>query len=113
MAGFRCCAIRSASALKRIRRCLPSPGRLMAGLSLLALLFFSYVMGAAALYLDLPSAEFLRKAFAGALAWNEREFPSTDPGISQDLLTHVAVTADEPRRTWDGFTLVTTTEASR
>jgi hypothetical protein len=85
----------------------------MAGLSIVALLFFSYVAGAAALFLDLPSAEFMRRAFAGALAWNEREFPSTDPGISQDLLTHVTVTADEPRQTCDGFTLVTTTEASR
>jgi hypothetical protein len=104
---------RCAAVLRRIRRCFPSTGRIMAGFSMLALLFLSYIAGAAVLFLDLPSAEFLRKAFTGALAWNEREFPSTDPGSSQDFLTHVTVTADESRRTCDGFTLVTTTEASR
>jgi hypothetical protein len=87
--------------------------RIVAGLSVLALLFLSYVAGAATLFLDLPTGEFLRRAFAGALALNEREFVSPDPGITQDVLKHLAVTADDPGRTFDGFTLVTTTEASR
>jgi hypothetical protein len=82
-------------------------------LSVLAMMFLSYVAGAAVLFLDLPSADFLRRAFTGAMALNEREFATPDAGSSQDLLTHVVVTADDPLRTFDGFTLVTTTESTR
>jgi hypothetical protein len=85
----------------------------MAGLSVLALLFLSYVAGATGQVLGLPGAEFLRKAFLSALAWNEREFRTPDLGASQDALAHLAVAIDDPRRTFDGFTLVTTTEATR
>ncbi len=103
----------SAKLPRRIHRCFPSTGRIMAGVSLLAVVFLSYVAGAAAQFLDLAGADYMRKAFSGALALNEREFHTPDLGGSEDLLKCVAVTTDVPPRTCDGFTLVTTTESSR
>jgi hypothetical protein len=116
MAGFhrlRHCAQHCAPVRKRLRRCLPGARRIVVGLFVLSLLFLAYVAGAAALFLDLPTADFLRKAFTAALALNQREFQTPDPGPTGDLLLDVAVTTYDARRTFDGFTLVTTTEATR
>ncbi len=96
-----------------IRCCLPAAGRMMAALSVLALVFLSFVAGGAVQFFNLPTADFMRKAFSAAEALNERELHTPDMGTSQDVLNHISVTSDDPKRTYDGFTLVTTTEAAR
>jgi hypothetical protein len=87
----------------------PVSGRwslLRQGLFLLGLMSLSYVLGAAVLFFELPSSEFLTKAFLGARAWNEerqRTAQSPDPGLSSQSKGHI----DKPGKTFDGFTLIT------
>jgi hypothetical protein len=95
---------------------LPSPtiGRLMAGLSVLGVLGLGYLLGAAVLFFQLPSHEFLGKAFAGAKAWHERgraSMPSISPGAAESVVREVTV--DDVQKTYDGFTLYTEAEDSR
>src|SRR5579884_384141 len=85
----------------------PSLGRLMAALSLLGLLALAYLAGAAVLFFQLHSADFLRKAFTGAQAWHERGQPPT-PRRTAAAAAHPGVTVDVPSKTCDGFTLYTT-----
>ena len=70
-------------------------------LSLFGMLFLSYLLGAAVMFFELPTADFLSKAFLGARAWNERrQLPrqmSEQPGTAGLI--------DKPEKTFDGFTL--------
>lgn len=63
-----------------------------------------YILGASVIYFDLPTADFLRKAFGGGLAWYESK-PTQSPGDSR--LTPVRTSGiDQPGKTCDGFTLL-------
>jgi hypothetical protein len=83
-------------------------GQLMRGLSLLGLGSLCYLFGAAALYFQLPPADFLDKAFAGAKAWHARG-RRTSAGVPVGNARR-AVVVDKAEKTCDGFTLVTTAD---
>ncbi|HLW64874.1 MAG TPA: arylsulfotransferase family protein [Gemmataceae bacterium] len=67
----------------------------------LATLF--YLLGAAVIYFDLPTADFLRKGFAGGFAWYEGEKTPQPP--SKDVPPLSVGKVDKPDKTCDGFTL--------
>lgn len=99
---------------------LPPPwlttSRVMAVLSILGIGGLCYLSGAAILYFQLPSSDFLDKAFRGAKAWQERG-QSTIPTLSLEAAEEVRKKevrrVDKAEKTWDGFTLYTTTDACR
>src|SRR5262249_51634781 len=98
--------LRLACALRPRR---PTFGQVAIALSLLALVALSYLGGAAAMYFRLPSSEFLTKAFKGAQDWFA---PPEAPSLpASGDLTKATVTLDRPGEAWDGFTLLTTTQA--
>jgi hypothetical protein len=63
----------------------------------------SYLLGAAAMFFDLPSSAFLRRAFAGGVAWYEvkQALPPNDHRQAPPTAGPV----DRPDKTCDGFTL--------
>ncbi|HEV3142559.1 MAG TPA: arylsulfotransferase family protein, partial [Gemmataceae bacterium] len=63
-----------------------------------------YMLGAAVIYFDLPTADFLRRGFAGGLAWYEGEKTPQTPG--QQLPPPTVGKIDQPDKTCDGFTLL-------
>src|SRR5438309_1355507 len=94
----------------------PKTGQVMAGLSILGLLGLVYLYGAAVMYFQLPSSDFLDKAFGGAKAWLERG-RSTIPMLSSEAEAVIrpkeGVSVDRAGKTADGFTLYTLTEGAR
>jgi hypothetical protein len=75
--------------------------------SILAMLFLSYVLGAAVIRFKWPTSGYLLDAFEGAQAWSQQRdelngFPDSEfiPSISNQV--------DIPEKTFDGFTLYTT-----
>jgi hypothetical protein len=102
-------------ALKRpVRLPLPSVNQVMACISLLGLVGLSFMGGAAVMYFRLPPADFFDRAFTGAEAWHERgRLDVYAPAVAPRGIAREEVRVDRPGRTWDGFTLVTTTAGSR
>jgi Arylsulfotransferase (ASST) len=88
----------------------PTLGHFMACLSILGFAVLCYFLGAAAMYYELPSSSFLDHAFAGAQAWHERGRSEQFHGAGT-VKSEQGVTVDKPDKTYDGFTLLTTTEA--
>ena len=106
----------SGMGLKRLlysRIPVPTPclGKVIACLSILGLAGLSYLFGAAVIFFQLPSYDFLYQAFTGGKAWHERGQPVISRFRILDDHVHEGVTADMPGRTYDGFTLVTTVVA--
>jgi hypothetical protein len=66
----------------------------------------SYLLGAAVMFFELPSADFLSKGFMGARAWNERRQAASQPP-SPEPPPVVVRTHDRPGKPFDGFTLYT------
>jgi hypothetical protein len=66
-------------------------------------LVLTFVVGAAAMFFQLPPADFMAKAFAGGRAWFDRA-AATRAEPEPEL--HAAL-VDRPGRTFDGFTLCT------
>jgi hypothetical protein len=98
-----------------MRRFLPLPrtGAVAAALSLAGLAGLGYLAGAAAMYFQLPSADFLDKAFTAARAWHEQGRAQHPPGVSAAGEAPPQVTVDRSGQTSDGFTLYTTTQGPR
>jgi hypothetical protein len=92
---------------------LPPFGKVLAGLSVLGVVVLSYFAGAAVMFFQLPSYEFLHKAFAGGRAWHERGQPALNPFHPPDIDEREGLIVDRPGQTWDGFTLFTTTLGAR
>ena len=91
----------------------PSIGKVIACLSILGSVALSYLFGAAVVFFQLPSYDFLYQAFTGGQAWHERGKPVISRfTLPPDDLPE-GVSTDNPGRTYDGFTLVTTGQASR
>jgi hypothetical protein len=90
---------------------MPRPGQVLAGISVLSLAVLCYISGAAAIYFDGPSSDALGKAFRGARAWWQRTESAlaARPPLEADL---TVVSVDKVDKTYDGFTLYTTTEKS-
>jgi hypothetical protein len=91
----------------------PHLGKVLACLSVLGVAGLAYVFGAAVMFFQLPSYDFLYQAFTGSKAWHERGKPGLNPFIPPEGDGGEGVTLDRPSRTYDGFTLVTTTAGPR
>jgi hypothetical protein len=91
----------------------PHLGKVLACLSILGVAGLSYVFGAAVMFFQLPSSDFLYQAFTGSKAWHERGKPVVNPFIPPQIDVREGVTIDKPSQTYDGFTLLTTTQGAR
>lgn len=91
----------------------PHLGKVLACLSVLGVAGLAYVFGAAVMFFQLPSYDFLYQAFTGSKAWHERGKPVVTPFTPPEGDVREGLTADVPGRTYDGFTLVTTTAGPR
>ena len=76
--------------------------------SILAMLFLSFVYGGASIYFNLSAAPHLKRAFMGFDAWH-RHGASSQQFMGKPGETRLGVTCDDPSKTFDGFTLYTTT----
>ncbi len=92
---------------------LPPLGKVFACLSILGVAGLCYVLGAAVMFFQLPSSEFLSQAFAGGRAWHERGKPGINPFTPPETEVREGVTVDKPGQTYDGFTLFTTNQGAR
>jgi hypothetical protein len=63
----------------------------------------TYLLGAAVMFFELPSASFLRRAFVGGAAWYEGKAASRPPEEQTPPLSVGRI--DKPDKTCDGFTL--------
>src|SRR5690348_81980 len=88
-------------------------GKVLACLSVLGFGFLCYLFGAAVVFFQLPSYDFLHKAFTGAEAWHERGKPGLNPFNPPDTEGGDGIPVDNPSLTCDGFTLVTTAQGAR
>lgn len=80
----------------------PTRRLLLPCLSFLGVASLCYLLGAAAIFFDLPSASFLRRAFVGGAAWYEQEHASS---ASEPQPAVNIGSVDKPDKTCDGFTL--------
>src|SRR5947199_10511064 len=92
---------------------IPHVSKILACLSILGVAGLGYVFGAAVMFFQLPSSDFLYQAFTGSKAWHERGKPELNPFVPPDIDVREGVTVDKPAQTSDGFTLVTTTQGAR
>jgi hypothetical protein len=88
----------------------PRRSLLRLGLVFFGVASLSYMLGAAAIYFDLPSSSFLRRAFGGGVAWYESR--TTRPPDAPQLPPKVG-RIDKPDKTCDGFTLCMYGEGTR
>src|SRR5262249_39820484 len=91
----------------------PHLGKVLACLSILGVAGLCYVLGAAVMFFQLPSSDFLYQAFTGSKAWHERGKPVVNPFAPPAIDVREGVTVDKPGQTYDGFTLLTTTQGAR
>ena len=84
---------------------MPWRGKILLAFFFFGIMSLSYLLGAAVIVCDLPSSDFLRKAFAGAKAKGKGKTAarSLDPQFS-DKKNRGKI--DHPEKTFDGFTLV-------
>jgi hypothetical protein len=92
---------------------IPHLGKVLACLSILGVAGLAYVFGAAVMFFRLPSYDFLYHAFTGSQAWHERGKPALNPFNPPEIKGPEGVTVDRAGQTYDGFTLVTTTQGAR
>jgi hypothetical protein len=76
------------------------------------MLFLSYVLGAAVMFFQLPSSDFLSKAFLGARAWQEKQDAAAQAASALESLGPGGP-IDRPGKTFDGFTLCTSISRPR
>src|SRR5437016_13082900 len=85
---------------------IPHVGKVLACLSVLGVAGLGYVLGAAVMFFQLPSSDFLYQAFAGGRAWQERGKPELNPFLPPEFDRPEGVTVDQPGRSSDRFTVV-------
>src|SRR6266581_3652168 len=85
---------------------IPHLGKVLACLSILGVAGLGYVCGAAVMFFQLPSSDFLYQAFTGSKAWHDRGKPELNPFNPPEIEGPEGVTVDQPGQTYDGFTLV-------
>jgi hypothetical protein len=76
--------------------------RMRLGLALFGLIFIFYILGAAAMFFQLPSSGFLTKGFMGARAWSETHISAP---TEAELRALSKTNVDQPGKTEDGYTL--------
>lgn len=91
-------------------------GQMIAGLSLVGVVGLAYLGGAAVMFFQLPSYDFLDKAFGGAKAWHQHG-TSTIPYLTDEEASFAqkreGITVDKADKTCDGFTLYAMTDGAR
>lgn len=92
---------------------IPHLGKVLACCSILGVAGLAYVFGAAVMFFQLPTAEFLHQAFTGSKAWQERRTPALNSFNPSDTDLPEGITVDQIGQTYDGFTLLTTTQGQR
>lgn len=80
----------------------PRRSSLLLGLAFFGVASLSYLLGAAAIYFDLPSSSFLRRAFGGGVSWYEWK---ADRPPDEQMIPPTVGRIDKPDKTCDGFTL--------
>jgi hypothetical protein len=85
----------------------------MACLSLLGLVGLGYLCGVMVMFFQLPTSDFMTKALTGVKAWQERGRPEAARRTRFGGMGLEKVRVDKADKTYDGFTLFTTTEAAR
>lgn len=84
--------------------------RIVAGASLLAMVFLSCIAGAAFIYYNFGPAKSLRSAFMGFDSWILRgDLTSIKSKVTR---TRLGISCDDPKSTFDGFTLYNTTQGT-
>jgi hypothetical protein len=83
---------------------------LFAVLSVFGVVTLSYVLGAAAMFFQLPTSGFLTRGFIGARAVAARRGAATEEAPGKQGLVGLV---DKPGKTFDGFTLYTCSSATR
>jgi len=100
----------------RLRVPIPTTSRILAVLSIFGVLGLGYLLGAAVMFFQLPTSNFLYRAFSGAKAWHELG-QSTIPVLSSEAAVIAkqkeGISIDRAEKTADGFTLYTLTDGSR
>jgi hypothetical protein len=94
----------------------PTVGPLIAGLSILGIAGLTYLYGAAVMFFQLPSYDFLDKAFGGVRAWQQRGRSTLPPLPAEEAAAakrKEGIHVDKAEKTSDGFTLYTLTEGAR
>ncbi len=81
----------------------PRPRRFSLALVIVGMTFLGYLVGAAVMFFQLPSSDFLGKAFLGAHAWNERR-QVPPPLAAHETPRPTIGTIEKPGKTFDGFT---------
>jgi len=81
----------------------PRRNFLAAWLSRLGLASLCYLLGAAVIFFELPTSDFLRRAFVGGVAWYKENQPLSPPPV-QGLST-IETKIDKPEKRYDGYTL--------
>lgn len=84
--------------------------RIIAGFSILALVFLSCIFGAASIYFMFGPGTVLREAFMGFDVWIKPTIPGSIPGKAS--FTKIGITFDDPQKAFDGFTLYTSTQGT-
>jgi Arylsulfotransferase (ASST) len=85
-----------------------SMGRVVSWVSIVGVVLVAFVVGAAWIHFRLPGAEVLGKAFVGGEAFAQRGAPQAPAGGGVRT-PKPGVVADVSDKTFDGFTLITTT----
>jgi hypothetical protein len=106
ISGCRNTMTTQADTNKRTRTMKPASRRRIVSswLSILGLMSLCYLLGAAAMFFELPTSDFLSKAFIGARSWNEQRQIAT-PTPEQESHAVTTVTINQPAKTFAGFTL--------
>jgi Arylsulfotransferase (ASST) len=91
---------------------LPGFGKVLACLSILGFGSLCYLFGAAVVFLRLPSYDFLYEAFMGAKAWHDRGLVLSPFKRPYEDMPE-GITVDKPTKTYDGFTLLSSTQGSQ
>src|SRR5258708_34236458 len=76
-------------------------------LSLIGMATIGYLLGAAVMFFNLPSADFLTRAFLGARAWAQRRHAGARTPTAKLPPLRVAP-IDSPEKPFHGFTLYAT-----
>ena len=95
---------------RKIRLRFPPLRRIIAGFAILGLMFLSCVCGAAVMHFDLGPAMFFRNSFEGFEAWQQHAEQPISSIAGKD--SPMGIISDLPEKTFDGFTLYTTTHAT-
>jgi hypothetical protein len=87
----------------------------LASISVLGVVGLGYLCGAAVMFYQWPSSDFLDKCFGGTRAWLERGRSTlvVRAASPTDVEQQEGVSVDKAQKTCDGFTLYTVTDATR